>query len=391
MLRYVGWVLRSLRKDLRLGNYLGIWQKVLGQLGIVGRLMARAARISARELVSVQLGVTLAAPITENLAAACRRRRVEFTAQSPELAPVEVLRYRQRALVLWLLPVTREVTVAVAGGRIEYRTTDSTGRIRWNRQLATSEFRNPVAAEPIVLRELARLELVDFDLFLQRWVETLPTKTLTSDRPIVLYLPEVGMRNQQLVAEDVVGFAGLTAPAGWLGCARSYRELAKLALEQNLLCLTVIEDDAVLTEGWLERAAEARSEIELGRLSVASGLASDLETLPAGWEARETTLGRYFVSSAFSSTVFTIFGRPALQWLAKFPSQSTDPNTGAIDRYLAELPGLQAAVFVPPLVTHMLETSSTLWRFGNRTYQAQIDASRKLIAAAVESRLGGNR
>ena len=140
----------------------------------------------------------------------------------------------------------------------------------------------------------------------------------------------------------------------------------------------------MLATDWSERVRDARTLIGEVRVQLVSGLISDLTELPDEWSIIKQGKSQFFVSSRIASNVFTILSPAALAWAARFPIHATDPNTEAIDRYMATQPELQVAVFEPPLVSHSPQARSTLWGFANRTYQAQIRLASELIAKAAQ-------
>lgn len=387
MLRYLNWVLSSIRKDLALRNYVAIWQKTLARLGLIGELLAKVLRLSPKKLVAVQLGVSLCEANYTSAAAACVRRGIALSGDY-EFSGVTLV---HRARFAALLSTTRTTELRVEGTRVSYLVTNRVGRLRLAKHTAISEFHNPPAAAPLVIRELARHNLLDFHAYLDAWLTSLPEQKLNPEAPVLLYLPEVGLRNAALASEDLIAFAGITADEGWLGCAHSYRGLARLALDGGLAELTVLEDDALLAADWRERWAVGRGLIE-GRIGAVSGMVSDVPRLPKLWRVERIGNQEFFVSGHFSSTVFSIFSRNVLEWLSRFPLRATDPNSDGIDRYLATMPDLEVALFRPALVEHNPAARSTLWRFNNRTYLAQIAAAERLIADAlrpVEGDQGG--
>lgn len=381
MLRYLAWVLRSIRKDLALGNYTAIWQKTLARFGLIGELLARGLRLSPQTLVAVRLGVDLGDTDRALVAAGCLRRGVLLTdgLNEPGLA------FDDRARFAGIVKISKTTTMTVADCEVRYTTTIQIGRLRLKTRLVRSAFRHPPAAQPLVLRELARLRLIDFDRYLEAWLRSLPGERLDPESPVVLYLPEVGLRNPALASEPLISFAGITADQGWLGCAQSYRSLARLALQSGVSQLTVLEDDAVLPAGWRDRWGAGRELVSRGRANLASGLVSDLQRLPKTWRIERSGEDEFFVSDHMSSTVFTIFGESALRWLTSYPAHASDPNTEGIDRYLATMPGVAVGVFRPALVEHDPAARSTLWRFNNRTYRAQIDFAEELLASATRA------
>lgn len=384
MLRYLGWVLRSLRKDLQLRNYIGIWQKTLAQFGFIGKALAQLLHLSEYKLTHIEIGAMLEVADEQLVAAGCRRRDVTIT-----ITPVaNFIRHLQVAKAAWFIPITRETLLEIDGGEVRHTVKDSVGRLRLRTRRANSSFAVPPSARTMVLRELARLRLIDFDRYLEAWIASLPKAALNPDTPVLLYLPEVGLRNSRLSAEQLIPFAGITADQGWLGCALSYRALAGIAQSNGLQELTVLEDDAILKSDWQRDWGEARAVIAAGEAKVVSGLISDLADLPANWRVASSGDSRFFVSERFASTVFSVFGHEAIGWLADFPSHATDPNTEGIDRYLATMPQLQVAVFVPPIAKHDAKARSTLWGFSNTTFNAQISQAETLLAEAVSSAAG---
>lgn len=392
MLRYVLWVIRSMRKDLRLRNFYGIWQKTLVQFRALNGLLRRIFGPSQATLTQLEISEPISPELAELVAAAAARNSVHLKMlQSPSQALL-VARWR------WKLPswiqltqvVSVDVFATATGYTVSHESELRLGGRKLRTKLRTSSFRLPAKgraiqlqfqSQSLLLRELARHGLLDFARYLEHFQQALTN----ADNPVVVYLPEVGLRNPQLGELGFIGFAGVTNPQGWIGCALSQSGLSQMALKQGLASLTIIEDDAELSTDWRKRWIAARKLVESDQLDAASGLISDLQQLPDNWKVLSGKSATFFVGPIFSSNVFTVLGPAILGWASNFPSGASNPNTEAFDRFLESKPGLRNGILVPSLVKHSDQASSTLWGFQNRTYANQIAAAEKLLADAVQS------
>ena len=396
MLQYILWVIRSLRKDLGLRNFYGIGQKILVQL--------RSGFSNLKFLIGwkpAQLkSVTIAANLSEqNLAFATRAaeaRSVQLTYKpAADSAPV-VAEYV--VALAWFIKLRRTDVLLVSetqgGYEVSISKSQTLGRLRLKQHTALSRFALPKSGrtehvvfqrDNLALRELARIGLINFSNYLEHYA----SRAMHPQRPIVMYLPEIGLRNPELGDEMFVPFAGVTNQQGWLGCAHSQVALAEIGLKQALASITVIEDDAVLTSDWQKRWETGRKLVEAGELDAASGLVIEMPSLPKSWRVREVGGTSFFVSNVFSSNLFATLSPSAMIWISGFPDTAADPNTEAIDCFIQSKDGLRNGVFVPFLATPMPDARSTLWGFGNRTYQGQIELARTLILSAQQESLGG--
>jgi hypothetical protein len=300
--------------------------------------------------------------------------------------------------VLWFLKVKRTTLLSVSetqdGFEVCFTTSQHIGSLHLRQRPVTSRFAYPELGrvehvvfqrESLALRELARLEMISFSDYLEHFSR----QEMHPQRPFLIYLPEIGLRNPELGQQMFVPFAGVTNQKGWLGCAYSQVALAQFGLKQKLPSITVIEDDAELTSDWRERWKAGRKLVESGELEITSGLVIEMPSLPKNWYTIQKAGTRFFVSDIFSSNLFATLSPSAMAWIADFPEDAHDPNTEAIDCFIQSKDNLRNGVFVPFLATPMAGAKSTLWGFGNRTYESQIELTQSLIDSAQQEPVGG--
>ena len=199
-----------------------------------------------------------------------------------------------------------------------------------------------------------------------------------------LSLPETIGRRRIFDAETrrdgCIVFDGIRRRPGWIGCGMSYKHLAVSALKAGVERITVMEDDVVfgpehdrmmaVVEDYLARRE--------GQWDIFSGVIANLHE-----EARvlnvETYRGLEFVTiDKMTSTVFNIYSRRALEYIAAWNPMFEDAQVNTIDRYL-EHAGLRIVLTDPFMVGHREEMHSTLWGFQNTQYRDMIAESQRQL------------
>ena len=115
-----------------------------------------------------------------------------------------------------------------------------------------------------------------------------------------------------------------------------------------------------------------------GQWDIFSGVIANLHE-----EARvlnvETYRGLEFVTiDKMTSTVFNIYSRRALEYIAAWNPMFEDAQVNTIDRYL-EHAGLRIVLTDPFMVGHREEMHSTLWGFQNTQYRDMIAESQRQL------------
>jgi glycosyltransferase involved in cell wall biosynthesis len=192
---------------------------------------------------------------------------------------------------------------------------------------------------------------------------------VSPSRTYALCLPEYLDRFENARRNLLPGailYPGLRHVEPWMGCAASYRHLARNALKGDGGPLSIHEDDAEFEPDVEARLAAIRAYLDSlpGGWDVLSGLITDLsETATVSrvedWEGeRLVTLDRTV------GLVFSIFNRRAIESLAKFSVEGSDIQLHTIDRYL-ERQNFVCVTPERPLAAHRKDMNSTLWLNGS--------------------------
>ena len=188
---------------------------------------------------------------------------------------------------------------------------------------------------------------------------TLPSSTL------VLVLPEHAARFRHARAQrlgEAALFPGFRHAIGWQGCAASYRFMARRALRENRVPLTVYEDDAALPADIAPRLTTLRAQLAGydDAWDLFAGLISDLSAEARIHHVADSGAERLVTLDAVTGLVFTIFNRRALECLARFEVRGSDVMRHTIDRFL-ERQDFRCITPLRPLVAHREDLVSTLW------------------------------
>jgi hypothetical protein len=190
-------------------------------------------------------------------------------------------------------------------------------------------------------------------------------------RTFALCLPEYLDRFENARRNLLPGailYPGLRHVEPWMGCAASYRFLARRALEGDGGPLTIHEDDAEFEPDIGPRMAAIRAYLDLleGRWDIFSGLITDLsETARVSW-VEDWEGERLVTLDQTVGLVFSIFNRRAVESLAKFSVEGNDVGLHTIDRYL-ERQNFICVTPERPVVAHGPDLNSTLWLNGSGT------------------------
>ena len=227
------------------------------------------------------------------------------------------------------------------------------------------------------LRFLLAHDMLAFDAFYER------TKTcfaLSGDR-LCLSMPESTKRRSSFAAEDPLGFAffpGIRHRVGWLGCAMSYKYMAKLALDRGITELLICEDDVSFSPDFPSHFASVQAYLASHPgWDVFSGLMAEVDGVsPSQPELFE---GISFLQlNRMVSMVFNVYNAHALQLLASWDCSSNDSSHQQIDQYLHSFP-MRVITTSPFLVGHKAGFSSTLDGAPNARYNAMISIANKKL------------
>lgn len=205
---------------------------------------------------------------------------------------------------------------------------------------------------------------------------------------LCLSLPEASARHARFRAlglDDFRLFPGLRLEPGWQGAAASYALIARAALAQDAVPLTICEDD--LIPGPEFRARLAAIEARLGASGdwdVFSGLLTNLSDAARVVKVTELD-GQKLVQLDFTTgMVFNIYGPRALAHLAAWRPDRGGVEGNTIDDWLGQMPGLRVVTTLPFLVGHDAGQRSTIFGFSNQRYAPVIEGSARRLGQLVD-------
>lgn len=216
------------------------------------------------------------------------------------------------------------------------------------------------------------------------------TTQLDANVPVVLSLPETFKRRDAFKARwpsqiPHLIFDGLRHKRGWIGCALSYRTLAKWAIQQGLSRLIIVEDDVLLPADFADKFPQLLDSLDQtgSHWDVYCGLIAVIDE-PVHCLRRQhvESLGHdLLLIDRFKSMVFNVFNRTALEYMANWRLDRGDEHTNTIDMYLDQMPGVRTVVSHPFFVGHATELQSTLWGISNATYDPLIAKTEQTIGS----------
>ncbi|MFC4625517.1 methyltransferase type 11 [Daeguia caeni] len=138
---------------------------------------------------------------------------------------------------------------------------------------------------------------------------------------VALSLPETIIRRRQLLTgmpQDTVIFDGVRYQPGWLGCGLSFKLLARHALQQGKHRLTIMEDDAVLPDGFDNRYRIIRSYLDSRdeQWDMFSGVMAEIDPRARILSVEEFEGETFITLDRTMSMVFNIYNKRALEVLA---------------------------------------------------------------------------
>lgn len=217
-------------------------------------------------------------------------------------------------------------------------------------------------------------------------------RRLAPQARLCLGLPESGDRRRAFLRLGLEDFAILDAirmQPGWQGCGWSYASIARAALAQGAVPLTVCEDDMQPRAQFHRHLAGIETYLAQTEWDLFSGLVTDLpETCRI--HRVEDRDGLRFVHLDYAiGMVCNIYNRRALERLAAWTPGGGRPEEDTVDVWLSRLPGLRVVTTLPFLAGHDPAATSTIFGFGNRRYESLIRATERRLAARVSARLHG--
>jgi hypothetical protein len=197
---------------------------------------------------------------------------------------------------------------------------------------------------------------------------------LEPGHPIILSLPETTGRHKgalELMPGESIIFAGVKQSPGWVGCANSYKFLAKALLAEGVSMVAICEDDVLLPENFKSKMSLIWEYLEGLDMDwdIFVGLTADFSHKTKISGIQEYKGERFIHSDKFTSTVFNIYSKRGLEKLASWennPNLSVEQNT--IDRAISSFRGLNIVSLEKDIFGHDSDSQSTLWGINNSVY-----------------------
>lgn len=218
----------------------------------------------------------------------------------------------------------------------------------------------------------------------------LPLDRSSLEKGVGLSLPESWERRIGFVQDlpDMTCFPGLRHRDSWKGCAMSYKYLAHHALNSGMQHIEIMEDDVLLPAAARKRWESAKQifhsvEFTERHCDLLSGLLADVSDETEILDFFEYEGNQYVIIDRMISAVCNYYGEYPLNLIARWNPHNEDINTNTMDRYL-ESYRLRVLVPMPFIAGHKPDKQSTLWSFGNETYDALISKSMGILTKKLE-------
>ncbi|WP_273727546.1 methyltransferase type 11 [Brucella gallinifaecis] len=249
------------------------------------------------------------------------------------------------------------------------------------------------------VRSAVSLSAARFDFMMDRFLVALGAipASIMLENPIyvpapsdffALSLPET-IERRKFVARSLPKncelFDGVRHRIGWVGCGSSFNALSRYAIAHDVERLTVMEDDAIIPNGFDEVLLEINQYLDSRKADwdVFSGLMADIDPEVRVLSVEMVGSRTYVTIDRMISMVFNIYNRSALKLLSSWNPLNDDAATNTIDRYLQKQDGLRVVVCVPFLVGYNEDVTSTLWGFNNNRYMPMIKKAERDLEALV--------
>ena len=206
---------------------------------------------------------------------------------------------------------------------------------------------------------------------------------------IVLSLPETPKRRTQFpknAFNDFAFFDGIRCSPAWVGCALSYRFLAKSALLAQKDQIVIMEDDVALDSDFPKKWDSVQRFLKTcpQDWDVFCGIITDLHPEAKIHDVRIFENLTFVFLDRMTGMVFNVYNKKILRLMAEWSSQNSSPETNTVDRYLESQDGLRVVIAFPYLVGHHEMLDSTLWDFNNSRYNEMIATSQKRMGFLVQ-------
>jgi hypothetical protein len=206
---------------------------------------------------------------------------------------------------------------------------------------------------------------------------------------LCLSLPETPARQRAFASANKYGFRvvhGVRGGPAWVGCALSYKYIAREALVTNARYVTVCEDDVEFGPDFQSKFATIERWLQANgdKWDIFSGLIADLHK--DAEVTNVTTAGdiTLVTISRMTSMVLNVYSPRALEIISNWNDHQRGAKTNTIDRYLERSADLRVVVALPYLVGHSENLASTMWGFQNTEYSAMIARSEQLLRHKVD-------
>ena len=204
---------------------------------------------------------------------------------------------------------------------------------------------------------------------------------------IVLGLPETWRRRQHFLEHtaarlpDTTIFNGLRYSPGWMGCALSYRHIARHALLSNWQTVQISEDDVYLPTDYETRQSQINNWLYANpdEWDVFCGLIAIIHPETKILAIHYHQGMKIIIIDRMLSMVHNIYSKNALEHLASWDANNQDADKNTIDMHLQKNSKLRVAVCLPFLVGHEEDMNSSLWGFNNTQYSDMIEKSENTL------------
>jgi hypothetical protein len=127
-----------------------------------------------------------------------------------------------------------------------------------------------------------------------------------------------------------------------------------------------------------------------GKWDVFAGLIAELPRDVAILSVDDSDGIRFVTISNMVSTVWNIYSKEAMSFLAIWDPHNQDAQTNTLDRYLSTKEDLKVVVTLPFLFGHNSDLNSTLWNFQNDVYDQMIANTESKLQYLVDEYLNLN-
>ena len=237
-------------------------------------------------------------------------------------------------------------------------------------------------------RFLLGKELLNVDRFHQ--IEDIYHKMPTE---IVISMPETYLRRQYFTDRyghlNIQVFDGLRHNISWLGCGMSYKYIATKFLKSDREHVIIMEDDVILPEQYNEVKVSILEYLASrnGDWDVFVGLIADLPTDAEVLGIEDYDGVTFITLNKMTGSVWNIYSKEVITYLAKWDPHILDVQTNTIDRYLNRKEDLKVVITLPFLFGHNPDNNSSLWGFRNDQYDEMITATESKLQYLVDEYL----